>query len=65
MLKTLVQVVRQDNKGFSRKRLVSFGGGSYTTSVTMTHFMDFVNRDHVLQEEICKELCAAFPGGEE
>lgn len=43
------------------------GGGSHTTSVTMTHVMDFVSRDQVLQEEIWKELCEAFPGerGEE
>lgn len=42
---------------------ISFiGGGSHTTSVTMTHFMDFVSRDQVLQEEIYNELCAAFPG---
>jgi benzoate 4-monooxygenase len=37
-------------------------GGSYTTSLTMTHFMDFVSRDQELQEEMWKELCEAFPG---
>jgi benzoate 4-monooxygenase len=33
----------------------------------MAHVMDFVSRDQVLQEEIWKELCEAFPGerGEE
>ncbi len=40
----------------------SIGGGSHTTSLTMTHFMDFVSRDQELQEEMWKELCDAFPG---
>jgi benzoate 4-monooxygenase len=38
------------------------GGGSHTTSVTMTHVMDFMSRDQVLQEELWKELSDAFPG---
>ena len=37
------------------------GGGSHTTSHTMTHFMDFVSRDRKLQDEIWKELFEAFP----
>ena len=42
---------------------ISFiGGGSHTTSHTMTHFMDFVSRDQKLQLEIWAELCEAFPG---
>jgi benzoate 4-monooxygenase len=43
------------------------GGGSHTTSVTMTHFMDFISRDAKLQEELWRELVEAFPGkrGEE
>jgi benzoate 4-monooxygenase len=45
---------------------ISFlGGGSHTTSVTMTHVMDFVSRDQALQEDIYKELYAAFPGKRE
>lgn len=38
------------------------GGGSHTTSVTMTHVMDFVSRDKALQDEMWKELRDAFPG---
>jgi benzoate 4-monooxygenase len=38
------------------------GGGSHTTSHTMTYFMDFVSRDQKLQDEIWKELFEAFPG---
>ena len=38
------------------------GGGSHTTSHTMTHFMDFVSRDQKLQDEIWEELFEAFPG---
>lgn len=42
---------------------ISFiGGGSHTTSHTMTHFMDFVSRDQKLQDEMWEELCEAFPG---
>lgn len=37
------------------------GGGSHTTSVTMTHVMNFVSRDEGLQEEMWRELVAAFP----
>jgi benzoate 4-monooxygenase len=38
------------------------GGGSHTTSVTMTAVMDFVSRDQVLQEDMWRELFEAFPG---
>jgi benzoate 4-monooxygenase len=38
------------------------GGGSHTTSVTMTHVMDFVSRDQVLQEDLWKELSDTFLG---
>jgi benzoate 4-monooxygenase len=42
---------------------ISFiGGGSHTTSHTMTHIMDFVSRDQNLQDKIWEELCEAFPG---
>ena len=42
---------------------ISFiGGGSHTTSVTVTAVMDFVSRDAALQEEVWRELCEAFPG---
>lgn len=40
-------------------------GGSDTTSSTITHFIDFVSRDRVLQRDLQKELDAAFPGVQE
>jgi benzoate 4-monooxygenase len=38
------------------------GGGSHTTSHTMTHRIDFASRDQKLQENIWEELFEAFPG---
>lgn len=37
-------------------------GGSDTTSITMTNFIDIVSRDQKLQKQIQNELDEAFPG---
>ncbi|EFX05998.1 cytochrome p450 benzoate 4-monooxygenase, partial [Grosmannia clavigera kw1407] len=39
-------------------------GGSDTTSSTMTHFVDLVSRDPLLQKRLQDKLDAAFPGVE-